>query len=209
MTRFASSPNQTAGAARAVRMALAVDLDFASGHVRVAEGHGQLTIGGNTYTGLGHLGSVEVIEESVEVVAHPLTLVLSGVDNSLLATARDEVYQNRTATLYLCLFDDNGALIDTPETLGDWRMDQMAITLGPSEGTIRLNCESRLRREPRIARYTDPDQQLAYSGDRFFDLVGKIPGFRGTWGAKGAANDGTLVPGVVVTPPGRRGQIPS
>jgi hypothetical protein len=83
------------------------------------------------------------------------------------------------------LVDNNtNQTIDTPEILWEGRMDQMSIELSEGRGAITLSCEHRLRREPRIARYTHEDMQLAYSGDRFFDLVGKIPGYVGKWGAK-------------------------
>lgn len=196
MTRVASTTNATELAKPNIRIFVAVDLDFASGHVRAHDGVGTITFGGNTYDGIGHFGGIDIAEESISVVAKPVTLTISGVDSSLVATAITEQYQGRTATIYLGLLDlDAQQLLDTPETLWEGRMDVMTVQLGQESGSIKLNCEHRLRREPRIARYTDADQQLAYSGDVFFNLIGKIQSFKGTWGAKGVANDGAnLIP---------------
>jgi hypothetical protein len=190
VTRFVSTTNQTEATKAAIVGFVAVDLDFTSGHVRAHDGIGSLIWGGNTYLGVGNFGSIEVVEEAIEVVAKAVKLSLSGVETSLLTTATTEVYQGRSATIYLGFLDrDTNALLATPETLWEGRMDTMTVQLGPQTGSLSVNCEPRLRREPRIARYTNEDQQLAYPGDRFFDLIGKIPGFQGTWGAKGVAND--------------------
>lgn len=199
MTRFVSSTNQTAADQPTIRMFVAVDLAFTPTPVRAHDGVGTIQIGGNDYLGVGTMGQVEAITEDVDAIAHPLVLTLSA-ESSLIQLALDDAngYQNRAATLYLGFQDmATGALMATPETVGVWRMDQMSISLGEKTGTVRLQCEPRLRKEPRIARYTDQDQQMAYSGDRFFDLVPKIAGFQGTWGAKGVANDGgnLVVPG--------------
>lgn len=191
MTRFNSSANETAASQARLCMAIAVDLDFPSGHLRLHDGPGPLTIGGNTFEGTGKVQLLDKIEESIEVIAKPVKMVLSGVDASIIATARAGGYQGRQVIIYLALFDnDTGNLVDTPEIAWEGRMDTISIRLGRDEASLTLNCEHRLRREPLIARNTDADQQLAYPGDRFFDLVGKIPGFRGTWGVKGVANDG-------------------
>jgi hypothetical protein len=190
MSRFASALNEAAAAGNSVKLFVACDLDFASGHVRAHDGIGSISWGGDSYDGLGKFGGIEVADESIDLIARPLKLTLSGVPEAslpapLVATALDEVYQGRSAILYLGLWNDTtGALIDTPEILWEGFMDHMIVTLAEGSGAIALNCEHRLRREPRIARYTDADQQLAYSGDRFFDLVPKIAGFKGKWGSK-------------------------
>jgi hypothetical protein len=191
MTRFASTANQSEAANSAIRLFIACDLDFISGHVRAHDGLGTINFGGFDYLGVGSFGGIEIAEESISVIAKPVTISLSGVDPALVATAVTEAYQGRSATIYLGMINaQTNALIDTPETLWEGRMDVMTVSLGPETGSIKLNCEHRLRREPRIARYTDADQQIAHPGDNFFNLIGKIPGFKGTWGTEGVANDG-------------------
>lgn len=192
MTRVASASNATALQQPNVLLSIAVDMDFPSGHVRLHDGPGPLTIGANTYEGTGKLLLSGNVEESVDVIAKSITLTLSGVDASIIATARAGGYQGRAVTLYLAIFSlETGALIDTPETLWEGRMDAISIRLAKGEASVTLNCEHRLRREPRIARYTNQDQQMAYAGDRFFDLVPKIQGFKNKWGEKGISNDNT------------------
>jgi len=191
VTRFADSANQTEAAKQSVKMFVAVALDFSSGFVRAHDGIGTITWGGNDYLRLGQFGGIEAAQESVEVISRAISLTLSGVDSSLISTAMTETYQNRTATVYLgFLNSDTNALIGTPETAWEGRMNQMSISSTAGAATIRLTCEHRLRREPRIARYTNEDQQLLFAGDRFFDLVYSIKGFVAKWGDRDATYSG-------------------
>lgn len=192
MTRFASTTNSTEAAKQSIRMFAAVALDFSSGVIRVHDGIGNITWGGNTYSGVGQLGSIEVVSESVEIIARAISLTLSGVDSSLVNTTMTEVYQNRQATVYVGFVNETtGAVVDTPETVWEGRMNQMSISSSAGSASIRLTCEHRLRREPRIARYTNEDQQLLFSGDRFFDLVPSIKGFVAKWGDASVGGKGS------------------
>jgi hypothetical protein len=165
-------------------MQVMVDLDFASGHVRAHDGIGPIEFGGNTYSGVGTFGSIDAVDEDSEIIAKPLKLTLSGVDASMIEIATAGDYQGRVATIYLGFCrESTNTLVADPEVAWEGYMDTMSVRLG-KESFIELNCEHRLRREPRIARYTSADQQLAYPGDLFFDLVPKIPGYVGAWGAR-------------------------
>lgn len=203
MTRFASATNSTEAAKNAIRLFVAADLDFASGHVRVHDGIGQISWGGNTFDGIGSFGGIEAVNDSTDVIARPLTLTLSGVDSSLVSTTMTEVYQNRQATVYVGFINETtGAVIDTPETAWEGRMNQLSLSSAAGTASIRVSCEYRLRREPRIARYTNEDQQLLFSGDKFFDLLPNIKGFVAKWGDRDAVYGGALpssrpVPGSV------------
>ena len=208
MTRYVSSTNQTEGAKASLCPVIAVDLDFASGHVRAHSLLGPLTIGADTYTGVGTLGGIEFDDETTQVAARGFTLTITG-ESSLIATARDEIYQGRRAVVYIGYFNlDSGTLVDTPELHEDGVMDQMLVRLGPSQGSIELICESKMRSPAVPARYTDADQQARYPGDLFFNLIGKIQGFQGTWGTKGVANDLSGYQPPSVTGPYSRGNMP-
>lgn len=187
MTRFADANNATEAAKANIRIFVAVALDFTSGVIRVHDGIGSITWGGNTYEGVGKFGSIETVDESAEVIARPVTLLLSGVESGLISTALTEAYQGRTATIFLGFMNlDTGALIATPETAWEGRMNQMNVSMSAGAATIKLTCEHRLRREPRIGRYTDQDQQILFVGDRFFDLIPDIKGFVAKWGDRDA-----------------------
>lgn len=185
MTRIVSADNAAEADKLSVVVVVMADLDFASGISRIHDGSGNLSFGGNTYYGAGQFGGVDIIDENVDVVARGIKLTLSGVDSSFVTPTMTEIYQNRPVTLYLGFVNQaTGALIATPETIWEGRMNQMSFSINNGTAVIELTCEHRLRREPRIARYTDQDQQLVFSGDRFFELTYSIPGFVSKWGSK-------------------------
>lgn len=185
MSRFESSANQTASEQARTCICVAADIGYPSGAVRVHDAVGTIRIGVNDFEGVGKFGSVELVEEGMEVIARPVVLKISGVDSSLLAEAMTQVVQGSPVTLYLALFNtETMGLVDEPEVLWTGRTDGPAIRLAADNSEISQRCEHLLRRPHLIARYTDADQQLAYPGDRGLELVPKIPGYPGKWGEK-------------------------
>lgn len=204
MTRIVTGANATELAKPGILACVMVDMDFASGHLYANDGIAQISYGGHVYLPVGQFGGIEVVEEDLEVIARPVKLTLSGVDSDLCSKAQTEIYQNRQVVIYLALCDQaTGNLVAIPETIWEGRMDYMGIELGEHTGTITVNCEHRLRREPRIARYTDADQQNAYSGDGFFFFTTQIVGFTGQWGDEKASYAGPK--GAIVG----RGSVPA
>ena len=191
MSRIISATNATEADKPAIVVVVMADLDFASGMLRLHDGSGSISSGGNTYLGAGQLAGLDVIDENIDIVARGIKLTLSGVDSVTIVPAMTEVYQNRDVTLYLGFVNSaTGALLDTPETIWEGRMNQMTFNIDKGSAVIELTCEHRLRREPRIARYTDEDQRQAFSGDRFFDLTYAIPGFMSKWGSRDTSYGG-------------------
>jgi hypothetical protein len=200
VTRWASNTNQTQAAKPATYLVTLCELAFDSGTIRVHDGAGTLSFGGNDYLGIGTYGSFDIVDENIDNVARGIRLTLSGVDSSFISTMMTETYQGRTVTLYLGLIAEDMTFVDDPEELWSGRVDTMKISMDSNSAVISVSCEYRLRKEPVIARYTDTDQRLAYSGDRFFDLTQKIPQFRATWGDKpnsyaGGGYGGGNIPG--------------
>lgn len=203
MTRWASGNNATEAAKQSIVLVILVSLDFASGTLYVHDGFGTLTFGGNDYLGLGKLGGIDQVSEDLENVSKTVQLTLSGVDPSLITTAMTENYQGRLVKIYAGLLDiTTNVFIDTPESFWAGRMDFMTIDLSQGGATMRMNCEHRTYREPVIARYTDQDQQLAYPGDTFFNLLWQIPNAIAQWGSVTASYPANVPPTGI---PGGRG----
>lgn len=224
MTRIVSPDYALEAEKASITMVCMVEVGYDSGTVRVHDGIGSITIselllteagepldaenGDNlttenaaqTFLGIGDFGGIESVEENIEVVARQVTLTCSGLDSTWVTPALSEDYQNRTVTVYLGFFSpDTGALIGSPEVIWEGRINQQTITLAKGEATLSMTCEHRLRREPRIARYTQADQELLHSGDRFFDLTHTIEGFVNRWGRRdvgyGGGGGGGRTPG--------------
>ncbi len=204
MTRFVSSTNETEAAKAHVELRIFAELDFVSGFVRVHDGIGSLTFSGNTYTGLGQFGSVELVEESTELVARGVRCRLSGVEPSYITTTMTENYQNREATFYLGMVTPGtNTLVATPEEIWSGRMDTMDIELSEGGAVITLQCEHRLRREPPAARWTNEDQQIRFTGDRGFDMLHMVGKTKAAWGEKPVGYTTTSNGGRTITPSSR------
>jgi hypothetical protein len=134
--------------------------------------------------GVGKYGSFDIIDENIDTVARGIKVTLSGVDTSLVPIVMDEVYQGRPATFYVGFLDQNLNFVADPEEIWSGRMDTMSISMDQNSAVISLSCEYRLRKEPVLARFTDEDQRLAFSGDTFFNLTQFIPRYKATWGDK-------------------------
>ena len=225
MTRIVSPDYALEAEKASITMVCMVEVAYDSGTVRVHDGIGNIVLGGNILTeageqldaenddnlindatiapfyGIGDFGGIESVEENIEVVARQVTLTCSGLDSTWITPALSEDYQNRTVTVYLGFFSpDTGALIGSPEVIWEGRINQQTITLSKGDATLSMTCEHRLRREPRIARYTQADQELLHTGDRFFDLTHTIEGFVNRWGRRdvgygGGSGGGSRGPG--------------
>jgi hypothetical protein len=150
-----------------------VELDFASGFFRAWTGIGPLHWAGKVFEGLGAIGAVSEIEETVELRAVRLTLSLSPVPQEVVDIALAErSFRLRPARLWGVLLDAEGAFVADPFPLWAGLMDVMEVTDG-TEARISLTCESRLvdLERAEVRRYTDADQQAEYQGDRFFEYL--------------------------------------
>ncbi len=150
-----------------------VELDFASGPFRAWTGLGQLNWAGKVFEGVGSIGAVGEVEETVELRAVRLTLALSPVPQEVVDVALAErSFRLRPARLWGALLDAEGAFVADPFPLWAGLMDTMEVTDG-AEPRVALTCESRLvdLERAEVRRYTDADQQAEYPGDRFFEYV--------------------------------------
>ncbi|MBB5691906.1 hypothetical protein GXW77_16480 [Roseomonas alkaliterrae] len=150
-----------------------VELDFASGPFRAWTGLGQLNWAGKVFEGVGSIGAVGEVEETVELRAVRLTLALSPVPQEVVDIALAErSFRLRPARLWGALLDAEGAFVADPFPLWAGLMDTMEVTDG-AEPRVALTCESRLvdLERAEVRRYTDADQQAEYPGDRLFEYV--------------------------------------
>lgn len=107
MPRWANSTVTDAFNAEHVEFAVLVEMQFATGTVRVFGGIGQVTYNGNVYSGVGEFGSISQITERQDGRDFTsVTLELAGDDPAFNAklTDRDE-YFGRAAAVYVVPFD--------------------------------------------------------------------------------------------------------
>ena len=152
---------------------VAVELAFDSGTTRLWNGYGDLTVASNTYTGSGDLMSISSIEESGDISAKGLNMVLSGIPSSLLSLALTENYQNRSVSVYVGTI--TSGTVASYEVFNG-RMDVMTLQESGDTCTISLTAESRLidLERPRVRRYTPEDQKLIDADDTGLDFINSL-----------------------------------
>lgn len=172
MSRWDSSTNETAAAQASVVMLMFAELDLPSGTLYVHDGIGTFTWGGHDWLGVGQFGSVNNVQETLDSIALPVDVTLSGVETQFITDAMETQYHGRDATLYVGLVDpEDNVLLDTPQAVWDGYMDVMTIEVSQGSASITLRLENRLRRNPASARYTQEDQQLRYPTDTFLEYL--------------------------------------
>jgi hypothetical protein len=160
-----------------------VMLDFASGIVRVHNGLGTYTWGGNDWIGVGSLGTVSQLEEGADVSPYGITLTLSALDAVVSGAALNEDYFMRPVEIYIGALSAEDVLLNDPLQMWGGHMDVMSVTAGAENDQVTINCESELATFDRSSnlKYTTQSQQQFYPGDLFFNFLPKIDGAKIRW----------------------------
>lgn len=146
-------------------------------------GIGNLVVNTITYQGIGNLGGVQQVRDSLDRFSSGVNLWLSAVSSDLLAETLSESMFNKDVKLYRA-FLQNGALVNTPELWFRGKVNQVDLHRGdPERGDyVEMQCRIRLKKEAKSSYYTHEDLWLTYSGDTGFDYHDQIAGFKGMWG---------------------------
>lgn len=184
MTNRLDEPAATETEKEVVRPILLAWLDFLSGTTRLWSGVGDLEWDSKIWKGIGTLGRVSTVEETLELRATGMSLQLSGVKTENLADVISEPIQGRKAKVYLGFLDADRALVSDPVIIFDGRMDTIEIVDGAPTATVTLMVESRLRdlERARTRRYTDADQQARYPNDKGLEYVPSLQEIDIPWG---------------------------
>jgi len=184
VTRTVTTDVGNALAAAAVPVIAFVEMDFAGGVVRATNAPYTIEWNSQSWTGLGNLGGIEVIDEGANMEAFGVALRLSGVPAELLAIALGETYQGRDCSIWCAPLDADHAIIADPVLVFLGRMDTMEISMANGQGVITLSAESRLvdLERPRVRRYNDADQQAEYPGDLGLQFVEQMVEKELVWG---------------------------
>ena len=186
MPRALSTALHTAISADEKRPFFAVTLNFARGAspVRLWTGIGDITFGGNTYSGVAQLGQVGGVPETSEIKSTGVQLTLSGVPSALVNDAVWSQYQGDTVNLYFGTrtientvqgepFEMFRGFIDTMETDNDGTTTTITMTVNTIMNEITRS---------RLSRYTDAEQQRRFPGDKGLEYVASLQNKKITWG---------------------------
>lgn len=133
------------------------------------------TVGANTYTGLGSIGSISSISENNSLDPSTCTLTLSTIDTGVLATLANYEHINRKARVFFALLDEDDALIGEPILFFDGSMDEIDLAYGRnSRATIKLKDRLADWDRKQSERWSHEEQQALYPGDRGFEDVASL-----------------------------------
>lgn len=173
MSRGLTVAAQAAVSAETAVRSIAVALDFPSGVARWNSSPMDITIGGETFFGVGALGTISAAEEGIELRSYGMSVGITGIPRDAVALALGQAYQGRAGTVWEVILDrDTWRPVADPIVIFRGRMDQMDITLGKmAEVSVKL--ENRLTdwERPKIVRYTDADQRKRDPNDGSFRFL--------------------------------------
>lgn len=183
MSRDLDSAVAAAAQDEVVYPVVCVELEYESLTSRAHTGVGELTFDGKTFYGVGQLGHIDAVTESADLSANGLTLTLSGVTQENISIALNEPYQNRPATIYLALLNEDGQLVGTPSVIYAGNIDTQTLSVG-KKGAISIALENRLVDwdRPRVSRYNNETQQRHYPNDKGFEFVEQTAEKQIVWG---------------------------
>lgn len=183
MSRTVGDVTQAAAEAQHVSPYLLVDLDYQSGPVRMASTPFNIEYAGQTYIGIGHLGSISSIQEGPEQKSYGIAMRLSGIPLDNFRDLVAERFQDRSCRVWLGFLNPEHKPIGAPTQLFGGRMDVVSLELGETI-TVNLTAESRLVdwERARIRRYTDQDQKRAFPGDKGLEFVQATSEMELVWG---------------------------
>ncbi|MDW8258602.1 MAG: hypothetical protein RML32_04090 [Gammaproteobacteria bacterium] len=199
--RWQNNATTTAFAAESVIFAVLVEMQFASGTVRVFNGSGEIIYNGQTYSGIGEYGSISSITERPDARdIHSVTLQLAGDDATMQAkvTDRDE-YFGRACIVHVAPFNQQTLQpIAVEPAVFHGLMD--VLTLQRSEGQITMQLTVRhhmsLWAQTTPAYYTHEYQRTIDSSDNGLSLVHTVTTRQIYWGGSRVLTGGAATGGL-------------
>lgn len=184
MTRDLTFATITAVLAEQVKRVVAVALEFDSATLFATSAPYDITIGADTYLGVGSLGSISAIAENPGLQAPGVTLAMAGIPRDMVTSALTEDYQNRPVTIYeVPLNLSTEAPIADPIVIFKGRMDTMTIALDGETATVEIQCTNRLADWERTSAilFSDEAQQRLHTGDLGFEFASGMETRRVVW----------------------------
>jgi hypothetical protein len=160
--------------------------DFASSTLRLWNGYGDLTWDSLTWLGNGWFSGIEGGDETGELEAVDMTIVLSGISSTLVSLLLSDQKQGGMGRLYIGFLDSAGAVIANPYLWWQGGYSHAEISEAADQTMARLTYESVLvdMDKPREGRWTHDSQQDIFPGDKGFEYVVAAANWSGQWGGK-------------------------
>lgn len=162
--------------------------EFASSTLRLWNGYGDLSWDGNTWLGNGWFSGIEGGDETTELEAVDMTVMLSGISSAIVSLLLSDQKQGGLGKLYIGFLNSSGGVIADPYLWWQGGYSHAEISEASDQTMARLVYESVLvdMDRPREGRWTHDSQQDTFpgAGDRGFEYVMAAANWSGQWGGK-------------------------
>lgn len=168
---------------------IAVLVDLPDGPLRLLDGSGEVTFGGETFVGgdpdFGVLASIEKMSQGLGNEAPALRLTINPPTNAASASLAAPGNQGATVRAWFGVLDQaTGAVIGEPYLLFDGDVDQPILNVGEGSRSLTLECVSaieRAREDDEGVRLNDTFHQSIWPGELGFEFVTEV-GHDDPWG---------------------------
>lgn len=175
MPRNLSTEIKTAIAAGTVRPVYLAYFNFASGAVRTWTGQGDLTYDSQTWSSDGRVLRWPTITESIQLVAHNISIQLSSHATYTAEPTDPAEYRARTCEIYVGFLTSGGSLpAANVYKVFSGRMAELSYDEDTQSNAYSLVVESRLvdLTKAKASRYTHQTQLQRFAGDRGLEYAG-------------------------------------
>lgn len=139
-------------------------------------GNASIRFGGEVWTAIGGIGSIDTVGEGTDGSAVGVRATLYQVPSEFRDDVADQAVRGCLYELCVGALDTTYQNVVGFKTIWKGRLDSYEIIDAGETITVSAGGESRMRdqRRPSIKRFTDWWQQRTYSGDRFFEYVSRM-----------------------------------
>ena len=184
MSREMTSDMAAAVAAATVKPCIFVEVQYPGGTVRLNSGLTTQTLNGNSFSGVGTVGTIADIEESLDDAPGSATIEFPA-NSAMVAAALGASARGRTVKIWIGAHNlSTGTLIADPVVEFSGTVSHHGGPGDPRAGAITLVCvdESADQERPLEQLYTDEEQQRLHPGDLGCQYVASLPNKEFTWG---------------------------
>ncbi|QPG06565.1 hypothetical protein IT774_05170 [Salinimonas marina] len=157
------------------RLIYLLRLAFPSGPIRIHSGIGEKTYNGETYLGVGSLGSISTLSEDGSTSAKRLSLGIQVDDYAAFAAAMNDNPIGYEGELFLASLDENRRISATALLFAGDIADYNLKKGKPNFISVALSDWFETWGRPAFAaKYTDASQQALHPGDEIFSQVDQL-----------------------------------
>lgn len=190
MSRGIGTTNESSVNAAHVHEVTLVKLEFDT-PVYVHSGVGSISYDGNTYLGVGSLGTIAPLRESEVLGPSQITLSIDGTNSSYVTEVFDAGNYGDIVTIYQGYRQDDGTLVADPWIA--WKGSYEYGSLDDGESSVAsITCQHDLSilSEKHGDRYSHEDQTDKFAGDLGLEFAASTIGHKILWGGQGVDSRG-------------------